>query len=121
MSTRSGFTMGAKVRAAYQTLRANFRPRHWLYVAGALLVVVLVVAAISWVLNDSSQMTQQERAWTLIAACGLVFTSWLIDDSIKNLQALYRAIHLGYAWVYGPRWWLAVGSMVSSIGMYLVW
>jgi hypothetical protein len=113
--------MGAKVRSAYRTLRANFRPRHWIYVAGALLVLALLGIALVWVLDDSVQMTQQERAWTLIAACGLVFTSWLIDDSIKNLQALYVAIRRGYAWVYGPRWWLAVGSVVSSVGMYFIW
>src|SRR5687768_16338428 len=93
-----GTTMSAKVSLAF--IRKNFRRKHLLYIAAGSMFRFLLGAVIGWALEDSEMMTRQERSWTTIALLGLLFTAWLIDDNIRNLQALYVANRLGYAWVW---------------------
>ena len=85
------------------------------------LIGVFVGWAQSWIVRSTEDSTAQERLWTLVAVIALGFTCWTVDDNIKNYWALRRAIRRGRAVMYGPRWWFAVSSIVSSVVMYVVW
>lgn len=70
-------------------------------------------------MNES--VTWLELAWTLIAAGALGFTAWIIDDNLRNFAAIRRAVAKGRATAWGPRYWVAVASLVSSLAMFVVW
>jgi Na+/proline symporter len=57
----------------------------------------------------------------VIAIVSLGFTSWLIDDNIKNFFAVRQAVREGWAKTWGPRYWVAIASLVSSLMMFVVW
>ena len=65
--------------------------------------------------------TWLEVAWTTIAVVAIGFTAWIIDDNARNFAAIRRAVEQGRAASWGPRWWVAVSSLVSSLVMFLVW
>jgi hypothetical protein len=62
-----------------------------------------------------------ELIWTAIAVIALGFTAWICDDNVRNYLAIRRAVALGRATMWGPRAWVAVASLVSSIAMFVVW
>lgn len=65
--------------------------------------------------------TWLEISWTLIATVAIGFTAWIIDDNTRNFAAIRRAVAKGRAVAWGPRWWVAVASLVSSLAMFVVW
>ncbi len=65
--------------------------------------------------------TWLEVTWTLVAAGAIGFTSWIIDDNVRNFAAIRRAVKQGRAVAWGPRWWVAFASLVSSVLMFVVW
>lgn len=87
-----------------------------------LALTMLLVVIRLWVISAASEVsTAQERVWTIICFIALVFTAWSVDDNTKNFRAIRTAIKQGRAVGFGPRWWIAFSSLVSSILMYMVW
>lgn len=62
-----------------------------------------------------------EQTWTAIAGIGLLFTLWMILDSYLDYRVVKKAIVLGHAVIYGPRWWLSCGAIVGGVLMAFVW
>jgi hypothetical protein len=69
----------------------------------------------------ASTASTLEIAWTLIAVVSLGFTAWIIDDNVRNYAAIRTAVQRGQGIAWGPRWWVAVASLVSSAAMFVVW
>ena len=69
----------------------------------------------------SDSATWLEVTWTLVAAGAIGFTAWIIDDNARNFNAIRRAVKQGRAVAWGPRWWVAFASLVSSVAMFVVW
>ena len=69
----------------------------------------------------SETVSPQEVIWTLIAVIALGFTLWIIVDNAQNYRAVMAAVRRGNAVVRGPRWWVALASLVSSVAMLIVW
>lgn len=69
----------------------------------------------------TESVTWLEFSWTLIAAGAIGFTAWIIDDNVRNFAAIRRAVKQGRAVAWGPRWWVAFASLVSSVAMFVVW
>ena len=69
----------------------------------------------------TESVTWLEVTWTLVAAGAIGFTAWIIDDNVRNFAAIRRAVKQGRAAAWGPRWWVAFASLVSSVGMFIVW
>jgi hypothetical protein len=62
-----------------------------------------------------------ELVWTGIAVVALGFTAYIIDDNVRNYRAIRQAVREGWATAWGPRWWVAFASLVSSVAMFVVW
>lgn len=69
----------------------------------------------------ADSVTWIELIWTGIAVVAIGFTAWIIDDNTRNFAAIRRAVQRGHATTWGPRWWVAVASLVSSVAMFVVW
>lgn len=69
----------------------------------------------------ASTVSPLELVWTLIAACAIGFTAWTVRDNWLNLQAIRQAVRLHRAVTWGPRYWVAFASLVSSVVMVVVW
>lgn len=93
--------------------------RSWIW--WSLLSIPVVFAGVIWLITESPTSSFIERCWTLISFAALIFTSWLVDDNVKNYQAVEWAIKQKKAVRYGPRWWIAVGSFGTSLAMFIVW
>jgi hypothetical protein len=93
----------------------------WPRVALAAMIVVAAGLSVWWVSNPTPSGTALERGWTAIALWALLFTCWLLDNSIRDFNAVRTGIRLHMAVVYGPRWWIALASMVTCAVMYVIW
>ena len=62
-----------------------------------------------------------EITWTVIAMIALGFSAWILDDNVRNMAAVRRAVKQERAVAWGPRWWVALASLVSSAAMLVVW
>jgi hypothetical protein len=69
----------------------------------------------------TESVTWLEVTWTLVATGAIGFTAWIIDDNVRNFAAIRRAVQQGRAIPWGPRWWVAFASLVSSLAMFVVW
>jgi hypothetical protein len=69
----------------------------------------------------SDSATWLEVTWTLIAVGSIGFTAWIVDDNVRNFLAIKKAVQQGRAIPWGPRYWVAVASLVSSAAMFVVW
>jgi hypothetical protein len=69
----------------------------------------------------SSTAAPVEMTWTLIAVVAIGFTAWIVDDNVRNFAAVRAAVRQGRAVTWGPRWWVALASLVSSAAMFVVW
>lgn len=69
----------------------------------------------------SSTASTLEIVWTLIAVVAIGFTGWIVDDNVRNYAAVREAVRRGRAVAWGPRWWVALASLVSSAAMFVVW
>ena len=81
---------------------------------------VLALGA-AWISKGTEVSTSLERLWTFIAFLGILFTAWTVDDNVRNFRAIRKAIKLDLAIKYGPRWWVAVGSLGSSLLAFSSW
>lgn len=69
----------------------------------------------------ASTASALEITWTLIAIISLGFTAWIVQDNLLNYAAVREAVRQGRAVTAGPRWWVALASLVSSTAMFVVW
>jgi hypothetical protein len=69
----------------------------------------------------ASTASSLEITWTMVAVLALGFTAWIVDDNLRNFAAIRTAIVQGRAAKWGPRWWVAIASLVSSAAMFVVW
>lgn len=69
----------------------------------------------------ASTASPLEISWTLIAVIAIGFTAWIVDDNVRNFAAIREAVRQDRAVAWGPRWWVAVASLVSSAAMFVVW
>lgn len=64
-----------------------------------------------------------EISWTALAALGLLFSMWLAGGGRFDLAAVRAAINerppRARAW--GPRWYVAISSVVANSALCLVW
>lgn len=86
-----------------------------------ILVLYCVVVANVWWIWSAASDHRVERAWTVIAAWGLVFTAWMAWNAWGDYRAVERAIRGGYAQSRGVRWWIAVGALVGNQLTLFVW
>lgn len=64
-----------------------------------------------------------EVAWTAVAVIGLLFSLWATLEGHLDLRAIRimagrpsPRVRIG-----GPRWWIALGNLVSSLLWVIVW
>lgn len=64
-----------------------------------------------------------EMIWTVVAVIGLLFSVWASIEAYLDLQSIRTAagrprprVRIG-----GPRWWIALGNLVSSAIWTVVW
>lgn len=64
-----------------------------------------------------------EWTWTTLAAFGLIFSAWACYDAYLDLRSVRAAARDPRTRILigGPRWWIAVGNLVSSLGWTLAW
>ena len=69
----------------------------------------------------ASNASAVEIVWLLIAVTSLGLTVLVIRDNWINLAAIRDAVRKGRAIKWGPRYWVAFASLVSSAAMFAVW
>ncbi len=69
----------------------------------------------------SETVSVQEMTWTLVAGSAIGFTLWILNDNVRNYGAIREAVRRDRAVAWGPRWWVAFASLVSSAAMLVVW
>jgi Na+/proline symporter len=64
-----------------------------------------------------------EQVWTAIAVAGFVFSAWLAADGWIDLSAVRAGVRARppRARIWGPRWWIALSSIVANGLLCLVW
>lgn len=64
-----------------------------------------------------------EIAWTAVAVIGLLFSVWAAGDAYLDLSSVQKAARRGTGRIKtgGPRWWIAMGNLVSSALWAFVW
>lgn len=107
-------------RMAGLRLRAREHCKVWCWYGAGLLTLVLSVL---WVAHGTVRSSYIERAWTLIAVYGLLFSIWLAGGGWWDLAAVREAIHAvpPRARAWGPRWWVGLSSVVANGMLCLVW
>lgn len=102
------------IRSAWAVV---WRNREWLGLSALALAMALFILS----RIGSPTVAPLEATWTAIAVMALIFTVWHLWDNWLNWQALMIAIKLGTAYRLGPRWWIALSSLVTSCGLLIVW
>ena len=69
----------------------------------------------------SETISLQEAIWTTIAVVAIGITAVIIWDNSLNFRAIRAAVRRGRATTWGPRYWVAFASLVSSMGMLIAW
>ena len=69
----------------------------------------------------SDTVSTLEITWTMLSVIAIGCTAWIVDDNVRNFNAIREAVRQGRAVAWGPRWWVALASLVSSCAMFLVW
>lgn len=62
-----------------------------------------------------------ELSWTVIAMIAFGFTVWIVNDNARNYAAIRAEVRRRRGRTWGPRWWVAFASLVSSVAMLFVW
>jgi hypothetical protein len=62
-----------------------------------------------------------EAVWTTVALVGCGFSLWAALDGLFDYREICHAIESHRAVYRGPRWWIALGNLVSSCAWALVW